>query len=75
MLFGSALDNFGLEAVLDALGRGPAAAAAPDDGGGVVHPVAPGMSGFVFNIQANMNRKHRDCVAFVRICSGVFDRT
>ena len=37
-------------------------------------PVAPGFSGFVFKIQANMNRKHRDRVAFVRVCSGVFEK-
>ena len=74
VLFGSALDNFGLEAILEAL---ETLAPSPrprmtDDG--PVSPVAPGFSGFVFKIQANMNRKHRDRVAFVRICSGVFEK-
>jgi len=41
---------------------------------GMVSPLAPGFSGFVFKIQANMNRKHRDRVAFVRVCSGVFEK-
>jgi peptide chain release factor 3 len=75
VLFGSALDNFGLEAVLDALETlAPPPQPRETEGGGVVYPVAPGVSGFVFKIQANMNRKHRDRVAFVRICSGVFDK-
>jgi peptide chain release factor 3 len=39
---------------------------------GLVSPDAPGFSGFVFKIQANMNRRHRDRVAFVRVCSGAF---
>ncbi len=74
VLFGSALDNFGLETLLEAL---ETLAPSPlprmtDDG--VVSPLAPGFSGFVFKIQANMNRKHRDRVAFVRVCSGVFEK-
>jgi peptide chain release factor 3 len=39
---------------------------------GLISPDAPAFSGFVFKIQANMNRRHRDRVAFVRICSGTF---
>lgn len=68
--FGSALNNFGLEPFLKAL-----TALAPSPGpravdGGVVHPAEPGVSGFVFKIQANMDKRHRDRVAFVRVCSG-----
>ena len=74
VLFGSALDNFGLETLLEVLEN-----LAPPPGPrvsdtGVVSPMAPGFSGFVFKIQANMNRKHRDRVAFVRVCSGVFEK-
>ena len=75
VFFGSALDNFGLEAILDALETlAPPPQPRETDDGGVIPPVAPGVSGFVFKIQANMNRKHRDRVAFVRICSGVFEK-
>jgi peptide chain release factor 3 len=74
VFFGSALSNFGLEPLLDGLKRlapcpGPRAA-----DGGVVSPAAPDFSGFVFKIQANMNPRHRDRVAFVRVCSGVFTK-
>ncbi len=72
--FGSALDNFGMEALLEALqtlAPSPQARQTPQ---GIVSPLAPGFSGFVFKIQANMNRKHRDRVAFVRVCSGVFEK-
>jgi peptide chain release factor 3 len=70
VFFGSALHDFGVEPFLEALlalapAPGPRAAerqlVAPDD---------PGFSGFVFKIQANMNPRHRDRVAFFRICSG-----
>ncbi|MEZ5293708.1 MAG: peptide chain release factor 3 [Vicinamibacterales bacterium] len=72
--FGSALDNFGMEALLDALQTLAPPPQARVTDGGVVSPLAPGFSGFVFKIQANMNRKHRDRVAFVRVCSGVFEK-
>ncbi|MCQ4965266.1 EF-Tu/IF-2/RF-3 family GTPase, partial [Bifidobacterium pseudocatenulatum] len=39
-----------------------------------IDPLAPEFSGFIFKIQANMNPKHRDRIAFVRICSGEFTR-
>ncbi len=72
--FGSALANFGMEALLQAL----ATLAPPPQPRmteqGLISPVGPGFSGFVFKIQANMNRKHRDRVAFVRVCSGVFEK-
>ncbi len=74
VLFGSALDNFGLEALLEALETLAPSPQPRMTETGLVSPVAPGFSGFVFKIQANMNRKHRDRVAFVRICSGVFEK-
>jgi len=72
--FGSALDNFGMEALLHALETLAPAPQPRMTEQGLVSPLAPGFSGFVFKIQANMNRKHRDRVAFVRICSGVFEK-
>ncbi len=41
---------------------------------GVIAPESPHFSGFVFKIQANMNKRHRDRVAFLRVCSGVFEK-
>ncbi len=74
MFFGSAINNFGLEAFLDAFcdlmpPPGPRSSSA-----GPIDPVTHPFSGFVFKIQANMDRAHRDRVAFLRICSGRFDR-
>jgi peptide chain release factor 3 len=74
VFFGSALTNFGVEPFLDqfielAPPPRPRATAA-----GPVSPDAPGFSGFVFKIQANMDPLHRDRVAFVRVCSGRFVR-
>ncbi len=74
MFFGSAINNFGLEAFLETFGElmPPPGARTSDQG-----PVVPGQdefSAFVFKIQANMDRAHRDRVAFVRVCSGRFER-
>ncbi len=72
--FASALTNFGVQLFLDDFVRyAPLPSSYPSDAG----PVAPDetdFSGFVFKIQANMNPKHRDSVAFVRVCSGRFER-
>ena len=72
MFFGSALTNFGVLPFLDRfLDMAPCPGARDSDRG----PIDPGsdeFSGFVFKIQANMDRDHRDRVAFVRICSGRF---
>jgi peptide chain release factor 3 len=73
--FGSALANFGLEPVLGAVtGLLPPPGPRLTQDGSVVLPEHPGFSGFVFKIQANMNRRHRDRVAFVRVCSGTFEK-
>ncbi|WP_025041651.1 peptide chain release factor 3 [Nitrosospira briensis] len=74
VFFGSAINNFGVREVLDALVN-----LAPPPGSRVAlqRQVQPGeskFSGVVFKIQANMNPAHRDRIAFVRICSGRFDR-
>ena len=74
MLFGSAINNFGVREVLDALvdlapPPGPKPAIQR-----VVEPVEPKFSGVVFKIQANMDPAHRDRIAFVRCASGHFER-
>jgi peptide chain release factor 3 len=71
VFFGSALNDFGVEPFLKALlSLAPAPARRVTETGGVVDPADPHLSGFVFKIQANMNPRHRDRVAFFRICSG-----
>lgn len=71
--FGSALTNFGVEPFLaDYLSMAPAPG--PRESSiGTIMPNAPDFSGFVFKIQANMDPKHRDRIAFLRICSGRFE--
>jgi peptide chain release factor 3 len=74
IFFGSAVNNFGVREVLDALidlapPPGPKTALQR-----VVEPTEPKFTGVVFKIQANMDPAHRDRVAFVRICSGRFER-
>jgi peptide chain release factor 3 len=72
VFFGSALNNFGVEPFLDALVDLAAPPAARGSDRGPVEPAEPGFSGFVFKIQANMDRLHRDNMAFVRVVSGRF---
>eukprot|EP00741_Cyanophora_paradoxa_P009415 tig00000144_g9119.t1 len=70
--FGSAANNFGVQIFLDSfleLARRPTAF---DSSVGEVAPVHDDFTGFVFKLQANMDPKHRDRMAFVRVCSGVF---
>ena len=75
VFFGSALTNFGVKTFLDAyLQFAPAPSAHKTADGGEVEPIQKNFSGFIFKIQANMNPNHRDRIAFVRICSGEFDR-
>jgi peptide chain release factor 3 len=74
MFFGSAINNFGVREVLDALvdlapPPGPRPALQR-----TVEPVEPAFSGVVFKIQANMDPAHRDRIAFVRVASGHFRR-
>lgn len=74
VFFGSALNNLGIENFLDHfLEVSPSPLARNSDIGPV--PVdRPGFSGFVFKIQANLDLRHRDRVAFVRVCTGRFER-
>ena len=73
VFFGSALTNFGVEIFLKYFLEmtTPPLPRVCDEG--VVDPVTEDFSAFVFKIQANMNKAHRDRVAFMRICSGKFD--
>ena len=74
VFFGSALTNFGLEPFLRALVElAPPPQPRPSDSG-IVSPTDERFSGFVFKIQANMDPRHRDRVAFVRVCSGKFTK-
>ena len=74
MLFGSAVNNFGVREVLDALvDLAPPPAERPAIQR-VVEPVEPKFTGVVFKIQANMDPAHRDRIAFVRVASGHFER-
>jgi peptide chain release factor 3 len=70
MFFGSAINNFGLEAFLDTFCELMPSPRARASDAGPVEPTREEFSGFVFKIQANMDKAHRDRVAFVRICSG-----
>jgi peptide chain release factor 3 len=74
VFFGSALTNFGLEPFLRAIiDLAPPPQPRVSDGG-VVSPTDERFTGFVFKIQANMDPRHRDRVAFVRVCSGRFTK-
>jgi peptide chain release factor 3 len=74
VFFGSALVNFGVRLLLDAVVElAPAPSARPTVDGGERALDAP-FSGFVFKVQANLDPRHRDRLAFVRICSGRFER-
>ena len=70
VFFGSAINNFGVQEILRALGQGAPPPQLRDGGGRAVHPAEGSFSGFVFKIQANMDLKHRDRIAFFRVCSG-----
>jgi peptide chain release factor 3 len=74
MFFGSAVNNFGLQAFLDTFADMMPAPRAREASTGMVEPAADDLTGFVFKIQANMNPAHRDRVAFIRLCSGRYER-
>jgi len=74
VFFGSALTNFGVRKLLDAvLELVPPPSPRPDINDQPRSVTAP-FSGFVFKVQANMDKAHRDRIAFVRVCSGKFER-
>jgi peptide chain release factor 3 len=72
---GSALTNFGVRMILDAVvDLAPAPGPRQTDDGVTARALDAGFSAFVFKVQANMDPSHRDRLAFARICSGRFDR-
>jgi peptide chain release factor 3 len=73
VFFGSALTNFGLEPFLRRFLELAPSPTPRDSTAGEVDPLKPEFTGFVFKIQANMDPKHRDRIAFVRVCSGRFE--
>ena len=73
MFFGSAMNNFGLENFLETFCEMMPPPAARESDKGTV-PTASDFSAFVFKIQANMDKAHRDRLAFLRICSGRMER-
>ncbi|MBF0218237.1 MAG: peptide chain release factor 3 [Gammaproteobacteria bacterium] len=72
VLFGSAINNFGVQEILDALVAWAPPPLPRHTEKRLVTPLEPEFTGFVFKIQANMDPQHRDRVAFMRICSGHF---
>src|SRR6202040_4463086 len=67
--------NFGVELFLDAFVRmGPPPSPRVDAERKLIEPTDERFSGFIFKIQANMDPKHRDRIAFLRVCSGKFER-
>ena len=74
VFFGSALTNFGLEPFLQALVELAPPPQPRQSDSGMVAPTDEPFTGFVFKIQANMDPRHRDRVAFVRVCSGRFTK-
>jgi peptide chain release factor 3 len=74
VFFGSASNNFGVQLLLDGFLKHAPAPKSRVMGGIEIAPENPAFSGFIFKIQANMDPKHRDRIAFVRVCSGKFER-
>ena len=74
VFFGSALTNFGVEPFLNAFLKMTTPPLPRVSDSGEVDVYSPDFSAFVFKIQANMNKAHRDRLAFLRICSGKFQR-
>ena len=74
VLFGSAVTNFGVEPFLKAFLQYAVAPGPHESSQGLIEPTYPEFTGFVFKLQANMDPRHRDCLAFVRVCSGKFSK-
>ncbi len=74
VFFGSALTNFGVEPFIKEFLALTSSPLARSSDAGLIDPKSEDFSAFVFKIQANMNKAHRDRIAFMRICSGRFER-
>lgn len=73
VFFGSALTNFGVETFLKHFLKMTSSPLPRNSSEGIIDPFTEDFSAFVFKIQANMNKAHRDRIAFMRICSGKFE--
>ncbi len=73
VFFGSALTNFGVETFLQHFLTMTTSPLPRTSDAGAIDPLTNDFSAFVFKIQANMNKAHRDRIAFMRVCSGKFD--
>lgn len=74
VFFGSAINNFGMAELLDAFNEFAPPPTARPTRSRSVNPTEDKLTGFVFKIQANMDKQHRDRIAFMRICSGKYGR-
>jgi peptide chain release factor 3 len=74
VFFGSALTTFGVQTFLETYLKFAPAPQPRNSTDGEIDPLSESFSGFIFKIQANMNPAHRDRIAFLRICSGKFER-
>ncbi|WP_370222099.1 peptide chain release factor 3 [Cytobacillus sp.] len=74
VFFGSALTNFGVQTFLESYLQFAPPPQPRNSTAGEIDPLSEEFSGFIFKIQANMNPAHRDRIAFLRICSGQFER-
>ena len=74
VFFGSALTNFGVQTFLETYLQFAPPPQPRESTIGKIDPLSENFSGFIFKIQANMNPAHRDRIAFLRICSGKFER-
>ncbi len=74
VFFGSAINNFGMAELLDAFVEYAPPPMARDTRSRSIEPDEDKLTGFVFKIQANMDKQHRDRIAFMRICSGKYQR-
>ncbi|MBR1739997.1 MAG: peptide chain release factor 3 [Ruminococcus sp.] len=74
VFFGSALTNFGVEPFLERFLEMTTSPTGRMSSEGLIDPFDPDFSAFVFKIQANMNKAHRDRITFLRVCSGKFDK-
>lgn len=72
VFFGSAINNFGIRELLDDFAQYAPSPQARAVEGGMIQPEDEKFTGFVFKIQANMDAQHRDRIAFLRVCSGVY---
>lgn len=75
LFFGSALNNFGVRELLDTFIEIAPSPQPRETNIRQVHPNESGFTGFVFKIHANLDPRHRDRIAFLRVCSGVFKRS